>query len=172
MVGAFAGLGMGIVLALGGRLRGIGVATMLPLGLGLGMIMLPTVALGGLALRWRRTRQRLAVVLAAAAVLSGVLLIGPALLSDLSVRADCRLLRAVPGLDRLVGGDAGREPAPAASALVRRCPALDRRHAGGRAGAGVGPRPRAGSRRDLDPGHQVRGGRLDVVEDAERVGKQ
>jgi hypothetical protein len=84
-LGAFAGLGMGIVMALGGRLRGIGVATMLPLGLGLGMIMVPTVVLGGLALRWQRTRQRLAVVLAATAVLSALLLIGPVLLSDLSV---------------------------------------------------------------------------------------
>ena len=84
---AFAGLGMGIVMALGQRLRGIGVATMLPLGLGPGMIMLPTVALGGMALRWR-ARRRLAVVLAAMGVLSAGLLAGGLLLSELSfVRA-------------------------------------------------------------------------------------
>lgn len=87
-VGAFAGLGMGIVLALGGRLRGIGVATMLPIGLGPGMLMLPTVALGGLALRCRRTRQRLAAILVAVALLSAGLLIGGQLVGELSfVRA-------------------------------------------------------------------------------------
>jgi hypothetical protein len=81
---AFAGLGMGIVMALRNRLRGIGVAAMLPLGLGPGMIMLPTVALGGMAIRWR-ARRRLAGVLAAVGVLSAGLLAGGQLLSELSL---------------------------------------------------------------------------------------
>ena len=51
------------------------------------MIMLPTVALGGMALHWR-ARRRLAGWLAAAAVLSAGLLAGGLLLSELSfVRA-------------------------------------------------------------------------------------
>ena len=85
---ALAGLGMGIVMALVQRLRGIGVATMLPLGLGPGMIMLPTSSPW---VEWPFSgggRRRLAAVLAALAVLSAGLLAGGLLLSELSfVRA-------------------------------------------------------------------------------------
>ena len=164
---AFAGLGMGIVMALGQRLRGIGVATMLPLGLGPGMIMLPTVALGGMALRWR-ARRRLAAVLAAMGVLSAGLLAGGLLLSELS------FVRAVICFVLYLGLTAWLAAMLAVSLRPRQRSSGDVQRAidvmpVGRADTGVGPCARTIARRDFDAGHEVRGGRLHLIEDLERV---
>ena len=81
-----AGLGMGAVWALG-RWRAIGVVAMLPLFPGLGMVMVPSVVLGALALRWRTIRPSLATVLAGLAAVSAIAIMSTFLFAELPAGA-------------------------------------------------------------------------------------
>jgi len=61
---------------------------MLPLFPGLGMVMVPSVVLGALALRWRTTRPSLATVLAGLSAVSAIAIMSTFLFAELpAVRA-------------------------------------------------------------------------------------
>lgn len=72
LIGAIAGLGMGVVLARNGRSRAVGILVFLPFAVGQGLVMLPPLGLGAVALAQRRRRPRLAMVLAGLALATAI----------------------------------------------------------------------------------------------------